>query len=251
MIRLLDISRELSQCKDIKFYDICTIYQPTLDIIVNSDTFTYNDYRLYLLPYIMNNVYCKRLDLSNFDLLFEPIDIQEDDKDNPQEIILSPIFYKSLLFFIKEKFNYDENLHCVYFNDDKTKKIDKYNFDEFANVILQMCNEVRLQRPNYEKNEKENERKFLKKLDKFRKDNIKRHKQDISIYDVYLTVQYVKNYTDEEMNNLTMWKLMFLYKTIQNEEAWRNTFNIALAGGSVDDDKTDKRHWLEKIKAND
>lgn len=242
---MLDIGIDLARCNDIKFYDICTIHQPTVKEIFDNKDFGYQKYRMLLLPFMINNNYCKLDGINNFDMLFiNPLIIPETDGDDEQELWLFPIFVKFIEFFIQEKMDYDNINHSLYFNDDKEKKIDKDNWDEFVDVILKICSEKRLERPSYQEDGlNEKKRELRKKLHKFRN----RKNNGLSITDVYFLVQYKMRFTDEEMGNLTMWKLMFYFKTIQEEESWKNNFEISLVGG-FGDDKPDMTHWMAKAK---
>lgn len=243
---MLSIGMELARSKNIQFYDICTIYQPTIKDIFDNENINYQKYKMFLLPFMMNSDYCK-LDIDNFEMLFQSnITIPEtDDKDN-QKIFLLPLFLEAMEYFIQEKIDYNEINHSFYFNDNKEKKIDKNNFDEFADIILIMCNEKRFVRPSYEK-KKGNARSVLEKLHISRRKKMEKYNENLGIEDIYLTVQYVLKFSNEQMNQLTMWKLMFYFKNIQNEENWRNNFEISLVGGFSDRDKPDMTHWLTKV----
>lgn len=240
MIKLLDVGMNLVQCKDIDFYGICTIQQPTVEMVFSRDNYSYADYRTALLPLMIDSKYVG-LNMSNFDMLFEP-ELKVELQSKETEIFLLPVFVKyTLSLFVKEKVSYHEGYNCFYFDDDVDRRLDRDNFDEFSDIILKISNEEKLKKPNYEGLSK----KKIALREKIRKRE-EQEKGKLTMSYVYSLVEYKKGYTKEEMNNLTMWKLMFLFDTIFSEESWNNNFQVLLNGGT-DDNKIDKRHWMEKI----
>jgi len=229
--------------KPIKFYDICMIHQPSYDEILICKDNSKNkeseidDFEKFLLPYYitLDNISEELTDeqkigLTNFDLL-----------SNSKEML--HYLLVSLEFFCKSEINdFDED--GISFEGFEGK-LNKNNFDEFAEIILNVCGRERVK---VEKKVFANDRQrdIWEKLQEGRRRNAK--KNELKMEDILNICEFGGKYyiPIEEIIKWSIWRIINCYKTITGISSYENSFDIFLVSG--ENKLIEGKHWTELIK---
>ena len=220
--------------KPIKFYDICIIHQPSFEEILD---YNVDEFENLLLPY------CITLDsvsevlteeekkgLTNFDLLY-----------SSQEFLT--YLFISLEFFCKSKI-IDFNEKGILFQD-YNGRLNKNNFDELAEIILNICGR---ERPKVEKKVFANERQkdIWEKLQEGRRRHAK--KNELKLEDVLNICEFGGNYyiPIEEIIKWSLWRILNCYKSIIGISSYKDSFDIFLISSKKE--LIENKHWTELIK---
>lgn len=221
--------------KPIEFYDICIIYQPSFDEILD---YKIHNFEKLLLPFYITvesieeqlNEEQKNI-LTNFDLVC-----------SSQEFMYYLV--ASLEFFCKSKIDFDEN--GISF-DEFNGKLNKNNFDEYAEIILKICGR---ERPKIEKKVFANERQkdIWEKLQEGRSRNEKRN--ELKLEDLLNVCEFGGKYhiPIEEITKWSLWRIINCYKTIMGISTYEDSFSIYLISGEKN--LIEGKHWTELIKLN-
>lgn len=221
--------------KPIKFYDVCIIHQPSFEEILEYDI---EEFEKLLLPYYitLDNISEELTEeqkegLTNFDLL-----------RSSKEFLIYLLM--SLEFFCKsEIIDFDEK-EGILFQDFK-ERLNKYNFDEFAEIILKICSRERLK---VEKKVFANERQrdIWEKLQEGRRRNAKRN--EVKLEDVLNICEFGGKYhiPIEEIVKWSLWRIINCYKTIMGISNYEDSFDIFLVSGKKE--LIEDKHWTELIK---
>ena len=234
---------QLISGSDINFNNVGTIVQPTIGFLNN---FGYERYRMLVFPFlILNKEYLGQFtnvgNRSTFDLLFQPFKLLDDNN----EITLLPFMFNSLQTFIKEDIEFDNVLNGFVINKNKNNLIDKNNLDEFINVMLKVLYEKKVE-PKQNIKMSDKKRRLLEKRNKFRKKHIDQEGNVLS--KALFTVQYKNKYTQSEILDLTVWQVCAMFETIQNEDKFNKTFELAMnVGSNGAGSNLDMQHWINKI----
>lgn len=241
-----DLNLYLKIQEPIKFYDVCIIYQPSFIDILN---YGFDKFGELLIPYIitLDNLPEEITDeqkegLTNFDLLCSS-------KDLMNHLFLSLDFFcKSNLdidekgFIFKSKVNFNEDGIPFIFNG----RLNKDNFDEFANIILKICGR---ERPIKEKKKvfaNDRQRDIWEKLQKGRNRDAKKH--ELKLEDVLNICEFGgDSYIPiEEIKKWTLWRIMNCYSSKIGISTYRDSFSIYLVSGKPE--IIEGKHWTELIK---
>ena len=220
--------------KHIKFYDICIIYQPSFEEILD---YGVDEFENLLLPYCitLDNVSEvlteeEKKGLTNFDLLY-----------SSKEFISSLLV--SLEFFCKSKI-IDFDLKGILFQG-YNERLNRNNFDEFAEIILNICGR---ERPRVEKKVFANERQrdIWEKLQEGRRKHAK--KNELRLEDVLNICEFGGNYyiPIEEIIKWSLWRILNCYKSIIGISSYEDSFDIFLVSGKKE--LIENKHWTELIK---
>jgi hypothetical protein len=225
----------------IKFNDVCIIYQPTFDEILK---YGVNEFDKLLLPYsiTLDNINVElteeqRKELKNFDLL-----------GTSQEIIAQ--LFVSLEFFCRTKIDYDER--GIIFEGFQGR-LNRDNFDEFAELILEICSRSRPQPervPQFkaEKGTPEYEEALerWKQLQEGRRRSQERN--TVKMEDIINICEFGGNsyIPIEEIRKWSLWRIMNCYKSILGMSSYKDSFSIFLVGG--DKALIEDKHWTDLIK---
>lgn len=123
--------------------------------------------------------------------------------------------------------------------------LNKYNFEEFGNIILQILSR---ERPKFEKPpvfKNELQRDIWTKIQEGRKRDAK--KNELHLYDVLNVCEFYKYHICiNEIKNWTLYKIMQCYKVKLGESAWNDNFSIYLVSGEKS--LIENKHWIDLIK---
>ena len=221
--------------KPIKFYDVCIINQPSFEEILDYGT---EEFEKLLLPYsiTIDNISEDLTDeqkkgLTNFDLLLSSKEF---------------VFYLliSLEFFCKSEIIDFDEIEGISFKGFKGK-LNRNNFDELAEIILNICSR---ERPKVEKKIFANERQkdIWEKLQEGRKRNAK--KNELKMEDILNICEFGGKYyiPIEEIMKWSIWRIINCYKTITGISSYENSFDIFLVSG--ENKLIEGKHWTELIK---
>lgn len=222
----------------IDFYDICTIYQPSLiDILNYNKEHGVDEFEKLLLPY------CITLDA----LPDEITDEQKEGLTNYDLLFTSKEFIKylflSLDFFCKSEIDCDENGICF---DSFKGRLNRDNFDEFANIILKMCSR---ERPKKEKKKvfaNDRQRDIWEKLQEGRNRHAK--KNELKLEDIINICEYGGDLyiPIEEIKKWSYWRIMNCYNSKMGVSSYKDNFSIFLVSGKSE--IIEGKHWTELIK---
>lgn len=243
-----NINLYLKVQRPISFYDVCTIYQPSFDEILD---YGIDEFEKLLLPYYVtvDNLPEEITDeekegLNNFDLLCS----------SGEFIVLLGL---SLEFFCKSNFDVDEK-GIVFISKLKFPehglpfifkgRLNKDNFDEFADIVLKICGRERQKKDKKPVFENDNQRKSWEKLQEGRKRNAKNN--EVNIEDILNYCEFGGNsyIPIEEIKKWSLWRIMNCYKSIVGTSAYKDSFSIYLVSGEKA--LIENKHWTDLLKIN-
>lgn len=240
----MDYTLNLVLGEPIKFYDICTIYQPTIEDIMNIGIENYNK---LLTPYIISKdiLNIKNDEISDFDLLT----LKLQDEDNKEIDILS-LFIQSLMFFCREEVDIATNNSefAFAFQKDLNKIINKDNFQEFSNIILKINNTKKLEKEKIPAKESDTRKKIRELIQKGRDKKNKKQDNNINLATIVNIVKFgMDSYIEKDkIKKMTIWELYQAYENIMNKENYKNNFEIFLVAGN-ENKELDMNHWSSKM----
>jgi hypothetical protein len=222
----------------IKFHDVCMIYQPSFIEMLNyNKEHGDNEFDKLLLPYSVTLDSLpdeiteeQKKGLTNFDLLC-----------SSQEIV--DYLFVSLKFFCKsETFVDEKGIIFESFNG----RLNKNNFDEFAEIILKICGRERPKKEKIPVFKNERQRDIWEKLQEGRRRFAK--KNELRIEDVINVCEFGGNsyIPVEEIKKWTLWRILNCYKSTLGISQYKDSFNIYLVSGKPE--IIEGKHWTELIK---
>ena len=222
--------------KPIPFYNVCLIYQPTVDEIFDIKMGEDNFNQL-LIPYsITTDVLSDEISdeiksqISNYDLVIYYRDITH-------------LLLKSLKYFTKSNLSFDEN--GIFFEGFEGR-LNQNNWDKFAEIILKICARERPKKEVMPTFANERQRDIWTKLNEGRKRDAR--KNELKLEDVLNVCEYGGDYhiSKSEINNFTLWEIINCYKSKMGMTNYKDSFSIYLVSGekSLIEDK----HWSDLIK---
>lgn len=225
--------------KPIYFYDVCLIHQPSYNDILDFQHINGYEFDKLLLPYSLTvELYndlegnTAKLDdsVSNFDLICSIKD-------------LAVYLIMSLEYFCKSKVDYKDDGFCF---EGFSGKLDKDNFDEFAELVLSICGQKRrkIEKPRTFENEKQ--KNIWEKLQEGRKRTAKQN--EVKVEDILNYCEFGgKSYIPiEEILKWSMWRIMLCYKSIVGISSYNDSFDIYLVSGEKS--LIENKHWLDLLK---
>ena len=222
--------------KPIPFYDICMIYQPSLEEILD---YGVEDFEKLLLPYYIT-----------IDSL--PDEITEEEKQNLTnfELVCSSqdivnFLFVSLEFFCKCKIDVDEK--GIIF-DGYNGRLNKDNFDEFAEIVLKICGRERPKKEKIPIFKNDRQRDIWEKLQEGRRRSAKNNEvkmEDIINYCEFGGRSYIPI---EEIKKWTIWRIMNCYSSTIGVSAYNDSFRIYLVSGEKS--LIENKHWTDLLKLN-
>jgi hypothetical protein len=221
----------------IRFYNVCKINQPTIKDILSCGT---DEFERMLFPF------CVTVD--GIDLGVE-ITEEEKSKIYSFDILTSSpeLFYAlctSLKFFTGLEPNVNEK--GVIF-DGFDGVLNRYNFDEFAELILKICAKDRPEKEKIPEFQNDRQRDIWEKLQAGRKRAAQRNVLELE--DIINICQYGGSYyiSKDELLNFTMWELINCYKSKLHVDTYKDNFSAFLQSGSGE---LIKNHWSDQLKIN-
>jgi len=223
--------------KPIKYYDVCIIHQPSFEEILEYGT---DEFEKLLLPFYitLDNISSELTDeqkegLTNFDILCS------------SEEFMSYLII-SLEFFCKSKLDFDEN--GISFNNGLNVfngRLNKVNFDELAETILQICGRAR-QKVEKKVFANDIQKDIWAKLQAGRAKNAS--KNELKLEDVLNVCEFGGKYyiPIEEIKKWSLWRITNCYKTIMGISSYEDSFSIYLISG--DPELIQGKHWSELIR---
>ncbi len=230
----MDINNELVLQEPINFNGII-IYQPIIREIFK---YGVNKYNQLLLPYLIT------LDM------FELTEEQKQEFKVFDLIIFNQEIFLNLLLSLQIlckcqaqdiKFIDDNQLMCEI--KIKEGKLNRDNFDEFAEIILKIHAREKPKEDKLPENLRQREielklREGRKRLEK---------KNEMNFSDIINVVKYGGKYriTIEEIKEMTLWELMNAYKCKLGISHYEDAFSIYLVGGQKE---LVENHWTKLLK---
>lgn len=221
--------------KQIKFNDII-IYQPPLNEIIDYGVDKYN---MLLVPFL--------LDVSDFDFADESII----EKISIFDILTLeqnlPLLLNSIGFFCKvDEMSFDEQKGTLYIGENGF--IDKNNFAEFAEIILQINAKQKPKKEIPPKNMTDKQRDIWEKLQAGRRKAME--KSQIDLCDLISICQFGGHYyiSMSEILQWTMFNLTRCYKSIIGKSNYQDLFDIYIVTG--EEKLIKNQHWTDLIKIN-
>lgn len=229
---------QLIRQKPIKFYDVCRIYQPSFEDILNyNEEYGEEEFEKMIIPYSLtvdnpsiNLTDEQKLKLTNFDLV---CGLQE----------IACFLFLSLEYFCKSKIDFDEK--GIKFNGYEGR-LNQDNYDEFAKIILEILGR---ERPKYEKKKifaNERQRDIWEKLQEGRKRNAK--KNELRLEDVLNICEFGGKYhiPIDQIEKWSLWRILNCYKVIMGISNYKDSFDLFLISGNKE--LIEGKHWTEVIK---
>lgn len=226
----MDIKLDLITQDPILFNEII-IYQPTFNDIKKYGTEQFNQ---LLLP---------------FSLTFDILNISEEEQQNKnlfEDIILKDEMLFGLLILSLQYFCKTEDISFVE-NGIKVNEwiLNKDNFDEFGEILLQICarEKMKIEKPPVFKNERQ--RDIWEKLQEGRRRSQKN--EELQFYDILNIVEFGGKFhiSIEIIKGWTLWRIMNAYKSIIGRDNYDSSFSIFLISG---EQKLIEKHWTQQIK---
>lgn len=222
-----------------QFKDICTIYPISIEYALSFDTNA--EFLNKFMPYmITKEVLSEELpkDIS----IFEIICLNEQLFINLADTIMEICKTENI------KMN-TETLEI--FINDSTSSLNKDNFEEFSELVLEMIQAKKLTKAENKEPEfatEEGRQRWLQ-LQKNREAFNKKSGKDEAkqLYDIINIVQFgLGTYIpDNEILSWSYWKLIKSYMTVLNKTNYQNSFDVYLQTG---DKSLIETHWSELIK---
>lgn len=221
--------------KQINFNNI-KIYQPSLNDILDYDIEKYN---ILLLPFL--------LDIDDFEIqdksaienisMFEILLLNKD----TFSFLLNSLSY----FCHTDKISLDEQKGNLYIGDGY---INKENFADFANIILQINAKQKPKKEKPPENMTQKQKSIWEKLQKGRQRQAE--KAQIDLADLINTCQFGGEYyiPIEDISKMTLYNISRCYKTILGKSIFNESFEIYCVTG--EEKLIKNRHWTDLIKVN-
>lgn len=225
----------------IKFHDVCEIHQPSFDEILK---YGIHEFEKLIVPYsiTLDNIQPEltkeqKEQLTNFDLLGYFTDIAE-------------YLFLSFDFFCKSKYKIVQG--GIVF-EGYQGELNKDNFDEFAEIILEVCSRSRPkpERPPVFKSEKgtpeyEEALRRWNNLQEGRRRSQERNA--VKLEDILNICEFGGNsyIPIEEIRKWSLWRIMNCYKSTLGISTYKDSFSLYLVSGekSLIEDK----HFTDLIK---
>jgi len=230
----MDYKLYLKTQKPIKFYDICKIYQPSFDEILELGM---QEFDKLLLPFIVT------VDSLNIDIPDE-----EKEKIKSFDIVvgsreIADCFFTSLEFFSKSKIGFDEG--GIFFEGFEGR-LNKDNFDELAEIILEINARQRPTKERVPLFKNELQKDIWNKLQEGRRRDAQ--KNELKFEDVLNCCEFGGNsyIPVEEILRWSLWRIMSCYKSIMGISSYKDCFSIYLISGEKS--LIEGKHWTELIK---
>lgn len=129
---------------------------------------------------------------------------------------------------------------------DGGQPLNRDNFDEFANVVLEIIQRKKYTKPKEEipKFKTEEGYRRWKLLQEERAKRQRKEAEDFKLYDLINQVQFggTSYISDDEIKKMTFWKLIKSYQTITAKSQYDDSFMVYLQCG---DRKCIEKHWTE------
>lgn len=222
--------------KEIKFNNI-TIYQTSLDEILE---YGIEEYNMLMLPFLLDVDDFGDIVVDN-DKLLENINIFD-------ILILDErtltMLLNAISFFCKtNEISFDEAKHILYVGDGH---IDKNNFAEFADIILQINAKQKIVKEKPPENMTQKQKEIWEKLQAGRERAMAKSQVDLA--DLINTCQFGGDYyiPIKDISQWTMWNISRCYKSILGKSNFRESFDIYCVTG--ENKLIENRHWTDLIK---
>ena len=234
MIKMENLNLYLKFQKPIKFYDVCIIRQPSFDEMLE---YGIDNFEKLLVPYSIT-----------LDSLPEEItDEQKEGLTNFDLICSSQEFmsylFISLEYFSNSKLDIDEK--GIIF-DSFIGRLNRDNFDEFAEIILKICGRERPKKERIPIFENERQKESWIKLQEGRRRNAKNNA--INIEDILNICEFGRDVyiPIEEISKWTLWRIMNCYKAKIGTGSYQDNFRIYLVSGEKS--IIENKHWTDLLK---
>ena len=240
------------------------IYQPTIKTII--ENLGEDDFSNILIPFAINTSIIAEFEqvdkVKNFDLFFIQADGLKMNNMNLLELLI-----KGIKFLFKTSnvqlyrigsnaniFSEDDSLIPKIIIDNCTK-IDRYNFDNLADIVLLMTHRERL-KPEQQKESnvvvgmsedaKARFAAFQEGKKEYEKKQQKNIEEKTSLANMAFAIETAKAIT-LDYENISVYKLIQSYRAVLNLEAYNHKMNI-LSSGMVSGKDIDTTHWTDLIK---
>jgi hypothetical protein len=229
-----DYKLYLKTQKPIPFYNVCKIFQPSIDEILDMEDDKFNK---LLLPYCITVDSLEgdipeevKKEIASYDLVIRYKDIV-------------PLLLKSLKYFTKSHLSFDEG--GIFFEGFEGR-LNRDNFDEFAKIILEICARERPKKEVMPTFKNERQRDIWTKIQEGRKRSAKRN--ELKLEDVMNFAQYGGDYyiSRNEILSFTLWELINAYKSKIGMSNYKDSFDIYLISGEKS--LIEGKHWTDLIK---
>lgn len=232
-----NLSVYLETQKPIKFNNII-IYQPSLDEILEYDIDKYN---MLILPFLLDKDDFEFVDnsliqnVNIFDILI--LDSESD---------IFRMLLDSISFFCRtDEIGLDEQKGVLYIGDEV---IDRNNFSEFAEIILQLNAKQKPEKEIPPANMSEKQKEIWEKLRAGRQRAFEKSQIDLS--DLINICQFGGQYFIP-MSEILQWSLFNIsrcYKAIIGKSNYQDLFDIYIVTG--EEKLIKNQHWTDLIKLN-
>lgn len=230
----MDYKIYLKSQKPIKFYDVCKIYQPSFDDILEIGI---PEFEQLLVPFIIT-----------VDSLSTELSEDEKEKIKSLDIIASSpeivnSLFTSLEFFCRSKVLFDKD---GLFFEGFDGRLNRDNFDEFAEIILEINARERPKKEHIPVFKNETQRDIWTKIQEGRKRYAQRNVlklEDILNYCEFGGNSYIPI---DEILKWSLWRIMNCYKSIMGISSYKDSFSIYLISGEKS--LIEGKHWTELIK---
>lgn len=216
----------------IPFYNVCQINQPTLKEIMLEMGMT--KFENLLFPFCVTVDAIQDLSneekqkIKNFDILLS----------NPE---LAASLCQSLEYFCRSEIKFNDGQ--IYFGE-FSGGLNRDNFDEFAEVVLEMCARKRPEDES-KKFKTEKAKEIWRKIQAGRARDAQ--KNQFKIEDVINVCQYGGSchISIDEIMKFTIWELMNCYKCIVSISNYKDAFSVYIQTG---DKNLITTNWVDSIK---
>jgi hypothetical protein len=231
----------------INFHNICTIYPPTIKDILK---FRIDEYSKLFIPLtasldMFDIPEEDKANFKNFDLLF----IQPKLNDFLMKAFEKPyliLLQETIKFFCRSEtvISYEEER--IYFGFNKTKYIDRNNYDEFSDLIFCFSTKEKPRKDDIPEFKSEQQKELWLKTMAGRQRNAQ--KFAINLESLINQVMYGgrSHINHEEILKMNIWMLNNAYKAILDVDIYYSNFKQYLAG--AEPQKLDLTHWTQKLK---
>lgn len=231
-----NINLYLKTQESIPFYNICKIHQSSFKEILD---YGIEDFEKLLLPYYIT-----------IDSLSDEITEEEKQNLTNFELVCSSqdsveFLFLSLEFFCKCKIDVDKD---GFIFEGCNGRLNKNNFDEFAEIILKICGRERVKKEKVPEFKNDRQKDIWQKLQEGRKRNAKNNEikmEDIINYCEFGGRSYIPI---EEIKKWTIWRIMNCYNSIIGTSAYNDSFRIYLVSGEKS--LIENKHWTDLLKLN-
>ena len=217
-----------------------TIYFPTVDYLIKHGDAGYD--RL-ILPFalttdMLNIPEDYKIEIKVFDMFFQGFILDVDINKTYYDLLLD-----SLRFYFRIEPIFDEKNYCIRVGD---KYIHRNNFDELADIIIQVSKSKRIVVEKPPTFENDVQRDVYEKITEGRR---KKNQNTAVSFATIINIAMNGGNTyisPEEISKMTIFQLVSRYEFIVETDFWNINFDKYLAG--EDPKKLDLIHWASKIK---